>query len=84
MNEAELTPAAMSEPRAPRRRRRLWNMAGLAVALIAMGSVLCFWGSSKGFENLVRGRLVAQLEEATGGRVEIASLHWHLFNLEAD
>lgn len=82
MNEVELPPTGMSERPAPRR-RRLWNMAGLAVALIAIVAALCFWGSSKGFENLVRGRLVAQLEKATGGRVEIASLHWHLFNLEA-
>jgi len=35
-------------------------------------------------EGFVRKRLVAYLEEATGGRVEIATFHWRLLDLEAD
>ena len=34
--------------------------------------------SSAQFEDLVRKRLIAELEQATGGRVEIASFHWRL------
>jgi translocation and assembly module TamB len=40
--------------------------------------------SSSLFEGFVRARLVAYLEQATGGRVEIASFHWQLLSLEAD
>jgi translocation and assembly module TamB len=36
------------------------------------------------FEGFVRRRLVAYLEETTGGRVEIATFHWRLLDLEAD
>jgi translocation and assembly module TamB len=43
-----------------------------------------FYMSSAAFENLVRGRLVAEIERLTGGRVEIASFHWRLLDLEAD
>jgi len=51
------------------------------VALIA---VACLWLGSSQFENLVRKRLVAQLEKATGGRVEIRSFRWRLTGLEAE
>ena len=40
--------------------------------------------SSAQFEGLVRNRLVAEIEQATGGRVEIASFHWRLIHLEAE
>jgi translocation and assembly module TamB len=43
-----------------------------------------FWLSSATFEELVRERLVHELEESTGGRVEIGSFHWHLTGLEAE
>jgi translocation and assembly module TamB len=45
---------------------------------------LFFWASSASFEGLVRQRLVSLLEESTGGKVEIASFHWHLLDLEAE
>jgi translocation and assembly module TamB len=62
----------------------LWNGAGLLIALAGVIAALCFWFSSSQFENLVRGRIVAQLEKVTGGRVEIRSFHWRLFDLEAE
>ncbi len=43
-----------------------------------------FWASSPYFENFVRRLMVAKLEAATGGRVEIGSFHWHLLSLEAE
>jgi translocation and assembly module TamB len=33
---------------------------------------------------MVRKNVLARLETATGGRVEIATFHWHLFDLQAD
>lgn len=69
----------------PKRRRRhvLWNTAGIAVAVIGVVAALALWASSSQFENLVRRRLVAQLQNMTGGRVEIGSYHWRLLALEA-
>jgi translocation and assembly module TamB len=52
----------------------------LAVALVS----LYFLASSAGFENFVRREMVLKIETATGGRVEIASFHWHLLHLEAE
>ena len=67
------------QPPRPSRLRRFFlrhvplAMAG-AVVLLALAAVgLFFWMSSMEFEGLVRKRLVAELEQSTGGRVEIAS-----------
>lgn len=90
----QLQPAA-SEPVAekcvaPSRLRRFMlrhlplSVAGLTVLVLVTLTGLFFWASSAGFENMVRKRLISQLETATGGRVEIASFHWDLLNLEAD
>jgi translocation and assembly module TamB len=81
------------EPAQPRKRHRLrrfflrhvpLSLAALAILLAVTFVGLYFWASSSQGEALMRGRLVAWLEEATGGRVEIATFHWHLLNLEAD
>jgi translocation and assembly module TamB len=82
-----------SEPSKPPRKSRLRRFflrhvplaaAAAAVLLAVTLAGLYFWMSSAQFENLVRQRLVAAIEQSTGGRVEIASFHWRLFNLEAD
>jgi translocation and assembly module TamB len=52
--------------------------------LIGVGTALWLWLNSSKFEDLVHGRIVSQLESATGGRVEIRSFHWRLSNLEAE
>ncbi len=94
MIEPESTlPVPAEEPatlRPPSRLRRFFlrhlplSLAGLA-ALAALATIsLYFWASSAGFENMVRKRMVAWLEQSTGGRVEIASFHWRLLHLEAD
>jgi translocation and assembly module TamB len=82
-----------SEPGTPERPRRLrrfflrhlpLSLAG-AVLLLALAAVgAYFWASTADFEDMVRQRLVANLESATGGRAEIASFHWHLLRLEAE
>src|SRR5580693_8971493 len=86
MSEAEDMQPTENEPKAPRRpRRRLFLMGG-ATALILILSIVgvILWAGSASFESLVRRRLIARIEAVTGGRVEIAAFHWHLFGLDAD
>ena len=39
---------------------------------------------SAGFGELVRERVIAELEAATGGRVDLQSLHWNLWRLQLE
>jgi len=74
---------AQTKVRAPRSHRRLlWNTAGVAVALAGIVAMLALWASSPQAERLVRRRLAAQLQNMTGGRVEIRSFRWRLMKLE--
>jgi translocation and assembly module TamB len=98
-SKPETEPAAPPETNAkadtpkrhkPSRLRRFFlrhlplSVAGLVVlASLAMVGFY-FWASSARFEAMVRTWLVRELEQATGGRVEIAAFHWNLLNLEAD
>ncbi len=79
-----MPPMAPHPPRPQRWRRILWTTAAAALLGIVALACVCFWANSSFCENLVRKRLVARLEAAIGGRVEIASFQWHLFALEAD
>jgi translocation and assembly module TamB len=65
-------------------RRHLGVSFGVLLVL-AIGSAigLYFWASSPAFEDLVRRRMIAQLEDLTGGRVEIGSFEWDLLHLRA-
>ena len=98
MSEREITPNSPepsnppeSDPRPLRRplRRFFLRHLPLAVAcivvLLALLSVgLYFIASSAAFENVVRKRLIATIEDLTGGRAEIASFHWRLLHFEAE
>jgi translocation and assembly module TamB len=61
-----------------------WILGGgvLLVPLCVAGLIV--WATSRACENFVRRELIAKMEAATGGRVEIASFHWRPFRLEAD
>ncbi len=61
-----------------------FSVAGLVVLAVLSAIGAYFYMSSAAFENLMRGRLVAEIERVTGGRVEIAQFHWRLLDLEAD
>jgi len=72
--------------RLPRRRLRLFLLLGACVAFILIAGPIAFflWAGSEATQDLARKRIIAVLEESTGGRVEIATFHWHLLDLEAD
>jgi translocation and assembly module TamB len=83
------TPAATPVP-SRRKRVRLGRMALDAtlslLILTASIAVIYLWASSATFEDFIRHRLIATLQNATGGRVEIAKFRWDLLHLsfEAD
>jgi translocation and assembly module TamB len=60
------------------------SVAGIVVLLALLATTVYFVASSAAFQNAVRERLIASLEDLTGGRVEIASFHWRLLHLEAE
>ena len=75
------------KPRLSRRRylrHLMWGGAGLALVLILGVIGLYFFASSSRFENIVRKRLITQIEAATGGRAEISTFHWNLLKLELE
>jgi translocation and assembly module TamB len=84
VNEDEQAPMARTERKWARLSRRLRICLGVALLLVASFLGLFLWAGSSACENLVRKRLVAQIEAATGGRAEIASFHWHLLDLDAE
>jgi translocation and assembly module TamB len=94
LDELDLTPeTAAPEPARPRRASRLrrfflrhvpLSIAGALVLLAGTVIAAYIGASSARFENFVRERMVRRLEASTGGRVEIASFHWRLLDLEAD
>jgi len=88
-SNASIPPEPAPRPPASRLRRFFLRHLPLSIAggtiLLALAVVcLFFWASSAQFEGLVRKRLIANLEQSTGGRVEIATFHWRLLDLEAD
>ena len=93
MSEPATAPPITPEPRRPRHTSRLrrfflrhlpLSVAALALAVVAMAIGLYLWASSPGFEGMMRQRMIAQIQQSVGGRVEIARFHWDLLNLEAD
>ena len=88
MPSANPLPEKGEQPSPPSRRRYLrhvlWGGSGLALLLAVVLIGLYFWASSSSFEDIIRKRLIARIETATGGRAEIRSFHWSLMKLEAD
>jgi translocation and assembly module TamB len=87
--EESSSPSEMPERKRSRLRRFFLrhlplSIAGLIVVLALLGVGAYFVASSSAFENEIRKRMIAQIEDATGGRAEIASFHWRLLQLEAE
>ena len=66
-----------------------WSFAwkaggGLLLVLLLVVAALVIYASSARFSNQVRQRVIAVLEDATGGRVEMQAFHWNLRHLTVE
>src|ERR1700734_544070 len=62
-----------------------WRVGGaLLLLLVLVIGGLLFYASTAHFSNLVRQRVINVLQDATGGRVELRSLHWSLRHLAVE
>ncbi len=76
----------MSEQPVPKVRRRILRnllLSFLAFCVVALG-LLAWWVTTDSFQQRMRRRVIAALEEATGGRVELGELHTIPFRLRVD
>ena len=64
-----------------RSHKRRWIGAVVGVVLLAAFVGTAWYLRSASFQDLVRRKLVAALEDATGGRVDMASFRWNLSQL---
>jgi translocation and assembly module TamB len=81
------SPQENNEQQAWHRRylRHVLRVGTVIAILLVVGLVgLYFWASSSSFENIMRRRLIARIEAATGGRAEITSFHWNLLKLQGE
>ena len=69
---------AAPEPKSPRR-TLLQAIAGIVIVAVFLAAAWYF--TSPQFHRYVRGRVVAELENMTGGRVELGALNWNLRKL---
>jgi translocation and assembly module TamB len=88
MERNEAVNRAVSNPNptlvAPvRTRRKLWRIVLIVVlAIVVLVGGVVWYANTSRFENTVRKKVVAELEGATGGRVELGAFHWRLLHLE--
>src|ERR1700686_3131110 len=75
--EINIAPPAMTT-----KKRKLWRLlviTGLALVLVLVG--LGFYLNSNSFRESVRQRVIAELHQMTGGKVEVESFAWKLSTL---
>ena len=85
MSNSTPRPDLNEQPARPRKpsRRLLW-LGGVGSLLLLVVTAVLIWAGSSSCENLIRRRIESEIASATGGRVEIAAFHWHLFDLDAE
>ena len=67
----------------PRRKRRWWRFFVMVVLLLmVLVGGLALYVNSDSFAEMVRRKIIAEMELVTGGKVEIQSLSWSLFKVQ--
>ena len=80
------TPAGDPLDNRPRRRRHLFLkiFLGLIILLALIIAGLSWYASTPQFANKVRKLVITQLQDATGGRVELGAFRWQLLHLQVE
>ena len=78
-SKTDVNVAPPPTPTKKRKLRRLLILAGLALALLLLG--LLFYLNSGSFRETVRQRVISELRQMTGGKVEVESFTWNLSTL---
>ncbi|MDE1177619.1 MAG: translocation/assembly module TamB domain-containing protein [Edaphobacter sp.] len=65
-------------------RGTLWTLGGVIAFLLAVFGIFAWYTTTADFEHRVNAKLVSVLEDATGGRVELKSFHFHLWKLAVE
>lgn len=65
-------------------RGTLWTVGGIVAFLLLVFGVFAWYTTTADFERRVTTKLVSVLEDATGGRVELKSLHFRLRHLAVE
>src|SRR6185312_5418147 len=76
------TDVSIAPPATPVKKRKLGRiiiLTGLALAVIVIGALIYL--NSGSFRETVRQRVIAELQQMTGGRVELESFTWNLSTL---
>src|SRR5947209_5192976 len=66
----------------PRKKRRTAVHAAVGAAILLSVIAVALYLTSASFQNRVRERVVAELEQVSGGKVDLASFTWNLSKLE--
>ncbi len=75
----------MPEAARPRHsRRHFWTRLTIGLLVLSMFVGAAWYLRSERFENLLRSKIIAYLETATNGRVEIGRLQWNLAKWEVE
>ena len=75
----------MTEATARPRRRAWWKYLLITAGALLVGGLAGLWYlTTESFQNLVRRRMVAEIERITGGHAEVGSFHTIPFRLQVD
>ena len=79
-----MTPTLSGSENGKRVERRRFGWSHIILSALLLGSILCLalYLRSDSFHDLVRKKIIAQLELVTGGKVEIQSFNWSLSRLQ--
>src|SRR5438067_4700807 len=65
-----------------RKRRKMLMHAAIGNVILLAFVAIAFYLTSDSFQDRVRRRVVTELEQVTGGRVELSAFNWNLSKLE--
>src|ERR1051326_6709717 len=78
-SKTDVNIAPSATPAKKRKLRRVIILTGLALAVIAIGALIYL--NSDSFRETVRQKVIAELRQMTGGKVELESFTWNLSTL---